>query len=322
MAKIVDFENIYEHNLNENNNNCMTLFFPSNIADGKIDMFKLNEGLFLYHLDLKVNDNFMMENKFDKKVLSFTSFLNGKMNFINKDLNIDKTYNQNSLTLNTFSCDGGMSYYQKGDNIKVLSISMEQSFLKDIFCNKNNKIVDSILESFTKDMPFSTINEISCNYKLLQDLNNLLNNDLDKNFKKLYLQSKVYEFLYENFNLLEERTEELLPQIEKEYLLKVDVYIQKNLYKELTIKELAKIASSNETKFQRNFKIFFKTTVFKYIFNCRMEKAKDLLKNNDISISEVTSIVGYKFQSNFSSAFYKKFGVRPKELMKGRKYYY
>jgi len=321
VTKKINFENIYEYNFNQTDTNCMSLYFPKDIANGKMEIYNLNNGLNLYNLDFKANDNFIMENRFDKKVISFTSFFRGKMKFENQECNINKIFNENILFMNTFNCEDGLSYYNKGDRVNVLSISVDEEFLENIFCNKNNEIIDTTITALT-DTSFSTIYELEPNITTLIELNKLISTDLNKNFKKLYLQSKVYEFLYENFNLMEQKTETFLPQIEQKYLLKVKEYIENNLYKELSIKELAKISSSNETKFQKNFKIYFKTTVYKYILDCRMRKAKELLTSNDLSISEITSMVGYKHQSNFSSAFYKKFGVLPKELMKNRKYYY
>lgn len=321
MLKTINFENIHEYNLEKGNTNSTTMYLPKDIADGKIDMFDLNSGLMLYHHDFKVNNDFVIEDKFDKKVISFTSFLNGKMKFENKNLNINKIFNTNFLVMNTFNCQEGLSYYKKGDYIKVISISMDELFLKNNFCTKNSSIIDNTLNILNKNKSFSTINESPCNFTMLKDLNDLLNDNLNDSFKKLYLQSKVYEFLYINLNLIEQNNQNFLPQVEQEYLLKVKDYILQNLYKELSIKELAKVNRSNETKFQKNFKIFFKTTVFKYILDCRMKKAKELLETNDFSISQIASMVGYKYQSNFSSAFYKKFEVLPKDIMKVKNYH-
>ncbi len=42
-----------------------------------------------------------------------------------------------------------------------------------------------------------------------------------------------------------------------------------------------------------------------------MEKAKNILLNNKISVSEVSEIIDYKNPQHFSSAFKKKFGISP-----------
>ena len=52
-----------------------------------------------------------------------------------------------------------------------------------------------------------------------------------------------------------------------------------------------------------------------------MHKARDLLKNSDYNINEISNIVGYKYQGNFSLAFVKKFGIRPKDMLKSRSYH-
>jgi len=53
-----------------------------------------------------------------------------------------------------------------------------------------------------------------------------------------------------------------------------------------------------------------------------MQKAKILLKESEYNINEIALLVGYSYAQNFSNAFLKRFGIRPKEIMKTRKYYY
>ncbi len=53
-----------------------------------------------------------------------------------------------------------------------------------------------------------------------------------------------------------------------------------------------------------------------------MIHAKQLLESTEYSVSEVAFYVGYKIQQSFSNAFFQFFGVRPKDIMKTRKYYY
>ena len=54
-------------------------------------------------------------------------------------------------------------------------------------------------------------------------------------------------------------------------------------------------------------------TVVQYITDCRMEKAKELLKNPQYRLYEVAEIVGYEDAKYFSKAFKKNTGTTPKE---------
>ncbi len=81
-----------------------------------------------------------------------------------------------------------------------------------------------------------------------------------------------------------------------------------------TQKELSREVGLNEFKLRRGFKEYFGITVYDYITRLRMEKAKQLLLEELKSISEVSAIVGFSHQNNFSIAFKKYFGLPPSEI--------
>jgi len=56
--------------------------------------------------------------------------------------------------------------------------------------------------------------------------------------------------------------------------------------------------------------------VYKYLQNKRLEKAYELLENNELTVQETAWYVGYESLGSFSNAFYKKFGYRPSEIRK------
>ncbi len=49
---------------------------------------------------------------------------------------------------------------------------------------------------------------------------------------------------------------------------------------------------------------------------CRVEQAKNLLKNSNMKISEIAEIVGYYDQLTFSKMFKKLEGISPSEYRK------
>lgn len=81
-----------------------------------------------------------------------------------------------------------------------------------------------------------------------------------------------------------------------------------------TQKELSRAVALNEFKLRRGFKEYFGITVYDYITRLRMEEARKLLLDYRLSISEVSSTVGFSHQNNFSIAFKKYFGIPPSEL--------
>jgi AraC family transcriptional regulator, transcriptional activator of the genes for pyochelin and ferripyochelin receptors len=55
--------------------------------------------------------------------------------------------------------------------------------------------------------------------------------------------------------------------------------------------------------------------VFGYLYQQRMEYAKQLLQQRELNVSQVAKKVGYSSQSRFATAFRKKFGINPKVFM-------
>lgn len=79
-----------------------------------------------------------------------------------------------------------------------------------------------------------------------------------------------------------------------------------------SIRELARHAGTNEAKLMNSFKQLYGQTVFDYAQRLRMEKAKTLLEETDLSITEIAFQVGYEYSSNFTTAFKRFFGVTPR----------
>ena len=75
---------------------------------------------------------------------------------------------------------------------------------------------------------------------------------------------------------------------------------------------LAQRVSLNDYKLKVGFKAVFGTTVFGYLLHHRMEKACQLLKQQQ-SISRVAAAVGYTNHAAFSRTFRQHFGVSPKQ---------
>ena len=80
--------------------------------------------------------------------------------------------------------------------------------------------------------------------------------------------------------------------------------------------ELAKKAGTNDYKLKIGFRQVFGTTVFGYLRSQRMERARQLLLEKRMNVSEVAQTVGYNSLSRFSTAFKDYFGITPKAYQK------
>ena len=80
----------------------------------------------------------------------------------------------------------------------------------------------------------------------------------------------------------------------------------------LRLEEVARDIGMPAHRLNALFKQRFGATVPEYLVGLRMEKAQNLLKNTDLSVNEVSAMVGYSHASGFRQAFRKHYGVSPK----------
>jgi AraC-like DNA-binding protein len=79
---------------------------------------------------------------------------------------------------------------------------------------------------------------------------------------------------------------------------------------------LARQVGLNDCTLKRGFRQVFGTTVFGYLHQHRMEQARSLLLENQLSVTAIAHTVGYTNLCAFSTAFRKKFGVSPRTLQR------
>ncbi len=90
-------------------------------------------------------------------------------------------------------------------------------------------------------------------------------------------------------------------------------YIEKHFNRDLPLSELADLVGLNKDYFSTQFKRSLGTSPYRYIVHQRLEEAKRLLRNTELSIDQVANMVGYSNQAHFSAAFRKAFEVTPTE---------
>ena len=80
--------------------------------------------------------------------------------------------------------------------------------------------------------------------------------------------------------------------------------------------ELAHRVGLNDFKLKQGFKRYFRTTVYSYVRNLRMEKARLLLGQGDLSVTDAAAESGYQSLGHFAATFKKRFGVLPGKYRK------
>ena len=88
---------------------------------------------------------------------------------------------------------------------------------------------------------------------------------------------------------------------------------------ELNVEMLAQKTGISRTHLHRRMKEMAGTTPSDFIRNLRLQQAAILLKNKDLSITQIAYAVGFTSQTHFSSAFKKMYGLSPMEYAQPNK---
>ena len=81
--------------------------------------------------------------------------------------------------------------------------------------------------------------------------------------------------------------------------------IQNHLFSDFSMNELAQLAGLSLSSFKRAFQNIYHDTPANYLRTKKMEKAIDLLKRSDYSVSEICFQIGFNDTSHFTKAFKK-----------------
>lgn len=103
--------------------------------------------------------------------------------------------------------------------------------------------------------------------------------------------------------------------LDKEFMNTVLTYINDNLSDEkLNVEHLANQLFLSRSKLYRKIKALTGDTANEFIRKVRLEKAKQIIEQSDLTISEVCYKVGFSSPSYFTKCFKDYFGVLPTNI--------
>jgi AraC-like DNA-binding protein len=95
------------------------------------------------------------------------------------------------------------------------------------------------------------------------------------------------------------------------HLLRVKDLIDRAYAEQLDIPALARSANVSEAYFSRSFKAAFGETPHQYLMSRRMERAKALLRKNELTVTDICLAVGFTSLGSFSTQFRRFVGASP-----------
>ena len=233
----------------------------------------------------------------------------------------------------TFNYNKG-AYNLKLDEGKFLTLyNPEKHLTIDASVAKNSKVISVLIpivefhklfSSSSSNIPFfenKSLNQKHYSENLISNsilivLNQIIKNDMDNSTRSLLYKAKIYEL----FSLIFKKTKEIdldqCPFLNNDENLKKIAKAKDVILKDIknppSLIELSKTIDLSLKNLKKGFKEIYGKPVYKYLFDFKMEKAKQLLSNGNLNVNEVSYNLGYSSSSHFIAAFKKKYGITPR----------
>ncbi len=257
--------------------------------------------------------------KFEKHIaqglIQFHFGIKGKGKFIfnqgnySIDLNEEKSllmYNpQKELPLNL----------EVAPNTWIISVFVSIQKFHSLFSSDTQHI--PFLSTENKDKKYYKDDNISPSMAIV--LSQMFHYNLNPAIKNLYYKGKGYELLSLYFNRNDDPNAEQCPfLIDEENVLKIrkaKEIIILNMAEPPSLQELSDAIGLNLKKLKMGFKQIYGDTVYGFLFDYKMDYARQLLDSGSYNVNEVGLKIGYSTGSHFISAFKKKFATTPKKYL-------
>lgn len=136
---------------------------------------------------------------------------------------------------------------------------------------------------------------------------------LKQSLSSLLFNREKLRYYYTN-NIYRVEPESKFGNQEQSFITKMNDIIKKNVENpKFSVEDLADKLGVSRVQLYRKVKAIIGINISDHINNIKLEKAAELLKANEMNISEIAYSLGFSSPNYFSTAFKNKFGISPKE---------
>ena len=193
------------------------------------------------------------------------------------------------------------------DASEIISLHLEPTFLRQIAAEVVDPDRLELLPQFKLNDPL--IYQIGIALKANLKLESVCN--------RLYTESMATALsahLLQHYSTQKPKIKSYSDGLSQVQLRQVTEYIHQHSAQNHSLMVMAKIVQMSPYYFSRLFKQSTGFTPHQYLLKCRTDRAKQLLKTTNLSISDIAGQVGFVDQSHLNRHFKRHFGVSPSQF--------
>lgn len=296
-------------------NSCQP--FQNDMVRGKFEGYAVQPGFAIFLLDLMVNQDTEIMTEVNESRVGFSMILEGSCvrsakdnrgHFVEKlahaGLNVATTYHSEKWSLRL---KGGQSH-------KLVKLRLARQHAEKLLAGWEEDLSGSLEQMLFSSELENAVFKKSLSFTLQNIGKQVVNCSLQGPIRRLFMEGKALEILaYELDEFSGHHNAETRPVSTTEIgrLYEARKIVEEEFADPPSLFDLACRVGLNDFKLKRGFREVFGTTVFEYVRKLRMEKARELLEEGRLSVTEVALTTGYSHFGHFSAAFKKSFGILP-----------
>ncbi|AFL80800.1 DNA-binding domain-containing protein, AraC-type [Aequorivita sublithincola DSM 14238] len=291
--------------------------FQKNVAQSFYEETAIEAGFFILKFNNETDENQTFKREVSANFIQFHFCIKGSALFVFNDGNYKLPIQEDhSLLLYNPQRDLPINLDLEKHSW-MISVLLPINKFHGLFSTEANYI--TFLDEENKDRKYYKDGNISPSMAIV--LNQLMNYNLHPTIKPLYFKAKAYELLSLYFNRPADADVEQCPFLADEdnvsKIKKAKQIIISRMAEPPTLQQLADEINLPINRLKEGFKQIYGDSVFSFLFDYKMEVARQLLASGSHNVNEVGLKVGYSTSSHFIAAFKKRFGTTPKKFLMG-----
>jgi AraC-like DNA-binding protein len=189
------------------------------------------------------------------------------------------------------------------DKLDYMLFFLKDELLKEFIKMSNIKFVQPKVP-----VPISVKPVSECMIKYLESIKPYFRriDKVEDNLIKIKLLELLFDLAYEDNNIMDQ-----LMQLKQQVHSDITKVVEENVMNPVSINDLAYLSGRSLSSFKRDFQSIYNIPPSKWIKERRLQKAKELLTNTSMSVTDICFTIGFENATHFSRIFREHFGYSP-----------
>lgn len=298
------------------------LQWPKQYGKGFMRMIKLRPGLLLGMGRYRLKEEFRVsmpafQSNYQPVMLS--CWLSGRLRFrLNNPIGRDnfRGFRQGHSAMTYLPEWQGIAYPACGTPMECVSVYMDPGILETCLAGLSEQIPQTLrdIAGGAENRQFHHVSNTSPHVKVI--LHQILNCPYQGGLKRLYIEGKALELIagsMAEFMPPEKKPKKkfTLRPADIERIHHAKTLIARDFVEPPRLQEIAHAVGLSHPKLNYGFRKIYGSTLFGYLRELRLNKARALLDDGTMNVTEVAYEVGYSSLSYFAKAFKDYFGTAP-----------